>query len=202
MAGATGKQNKLLNSARTRFEYMACVRIAGGSEEKMQRQSEATVNSIASQLQTVTNLTPEIGVELLKMVNESQLFEKDKAFCAEKIQVQVDIDEDSGGADTDKQTHDYFHEYIQKEHMGEEAFRPTADIDTRLRIYARLARAIGLNYPNENTMAKITACAFPELMTDNCFRFAHPAEAKQSSESRAQRPETIRKVSEKLIGML
>ena len=36
----------------------------------------------------------------------------------------------------------------------------------------------------------------------NCFRFAHPAEANQSSETRAQRPETIRKVSEKVIGML
>ena len=33
-----------------------------------------------------------------------------------------------------------------------------------------------------------------------CFRFAHPAEANQSSETRDQRPETIR--SEKIIGML
>ena len=42
----------------------------------------------------------------------------------------------------------------------------------------------------------------PTTTLAKCFRFAHPAEAKQSSESRAQRPETIRKVSEKLIGML
>jgi len=170
MAGAAGKQNKLLNSARTRLEYLACVRISGGSLEKMEKQSVATANSIASQLQTVTNLTPEIGVELLNMVNESQLFEKDKAFCAENIQVKVDIDEESGGADTDKQTHDYFHEYIQKGHLGEEAFRPSADFDSRLRIYARLARGIGLNYPNENTMAKITACAFPEIPTEDFWK--------------------------------
>ena len=93
MAGATGKQNKLLNSARTRLEYMACVRIASGSAEKLEKQSVATANSIASQLQTVTNLTPEIGVELLKMVNESQLFEGDKAARAEQIRIKIDIDQ-------------------------------------------------------------------------------------------------------------
>ena len=89
---------------------MACVRIAGGSEEKMEKQSVATANSIASQLQTVTNLTPEIGVELLKMVNESQLFEKDKAACAQTIRIKICIDQESGDADTATQTHDYFHE--------------------------------------------------------------------------------------------
>ena len=149
---------------------MACVRIAGGSEEKMEKQSEATANSIASQLQTVANLTPEIGVELLKMVRESQLFEKDKAACAEKIQAKVDVDEESA-ADTNKQTHDHFHEYIQRGHiMSEEAFAPAADFDSRLRIYARLAREIGLNYPTEDTMAKITACAFPEIPTQDFWK--------------------------------
>ena len=165
MAGtSSSKHNKLLNSARARFEYMACVRIAGGAVENLEKQSAATANSIASQLQTVTNLTPEIAVELLKMVNESQLFEKDKAACAAKIQAKVDTaDEESGKTDNDKQTHDYFHEYIQKGHIGEETFKPSADFDERLRVYARLGREIGLNYPTEQTMAKITACSFPEI---------------------------------------
>ena len=40
----------------------------------------------------------------------------------------------------------------------------------RLRIYARLAREIGLNYPNADTMAKITACAFPEIPTQDFWK--------------------------------
>ena len=40
------------------------------------------------------------------------------------------------------------------------AFKQTCDTHLRLRYLAKLTRTIGLNFPSEDTKARITACAF------------------------------------------
>ena len=159
-------QHKLVTMVRTRLEYLTCLVESGLSADRLRDQREEIVNAIATQLRLVQSISTEVGVDLHRLIEHSHLTPDGKKAAFDNILAKVNPASQKDLAGIQRQTHDYFHEYLQKNHSSEQIVHPMTDTQTRLRMLALLARKLGVNNPSEQTMAKIAACAFADATHD------------------------------------
>ena len=159
---STAKGQKFAQYVKARFEYLECLSKAGGAgaAPRLVQACEDTVFSITKQLAALTSVDTETAISVINMIQSGRLNGPQQAACTDAINAKHIAQDSSAIADDRKQVHKHFHEYIQREHKTSHAFLPGVDTHSRFRWFAKLARSIGLNYPDEATKARITACAF------------------------------------------
>ena len=166
-------ETALVNFARTRLEYFSCCFSMSMSPDAVTSAATGVTQAFKQQLHIIPSVGYATGLELLSMINESTL-------PAANIEVLVNLINSKVGATESrvsetKQECSYFHEYLRAGNtITESIFNDTSDTHVRLRGIAKFARMVGINYPSEDTKAKMTACAFPGLSFAEKMQMAGP----------------------------
>ena len=151
-----------LGFVRTRLESLECLRASGTPLPSLEKAMTSVVQTVAQQLSSIPGLTYDGALAIMQLIQTSPLTATCQQALIDCVQEKTGTIGNDSPSSEKKQDHQYFHEYLRKGHDGVEyVFGPKGDTSLRLRFFARLARSMGLNYPNSDTKARITACAFP-----------------------------------------
>ena len=163
MATPTDRAAKLLlKFVNTRVEYIKCLTKSGTS---LQSASEETAKYLAANLGAIPALNPETATDIIKLLQNSPMVEEQVELCIRAVQAKVTLADadplDAEKKDTTRQVIEDFPDYIQAETHLVQAYK-TQDPQIRLNMVAKQFRRMGLNHPDERSMARGAACAFPD----------------------------------------
>ena len=163
MATPTDRAAKLLlKFVNTRVEYIKCLTTSGAS---LQSASEESAKYLAQNLSAIPALNPETAADIIKLLQNSPMVEEQVELCIRAVQAKVTLADadplDAEKKDTTRQVIEDFPDYIQAETHLVQAYK-TQDPQIRLNMAAKQFRRMGLNHPDERSMARGAACAFPE----------------------------------------
>ena len=155
---------KLVTAFRTRLELLTCLaKYKTGPHELVQPSADA-LKQLAAHLAGVTAMSDTCAIELLNMLDKSNLAPDDRIRALDLVNAKVldtePLDSEASKNDA-KQMCPYFTEYLQNEDPDAAmAVSPQSSMTTRFKALARVARKIGLNHATEGTKAGIMAAAF------------------------------------------
>jgi hypothetical protein len=168
VATASHKSDKIMQAFAkftvARIEYLDCIAKAGTDEERMRKHSGDVAAAIGSKVACIPKFQPDAAKKFVELIMNSKMLPEHRDLVVkamdEKVELSaMDVATQWIAESNTKQIHMNFAEYLQENHH-ESGLLLKSDSLTRIRVLALLARKMGANYMDEDSKARVTACAF------------------------------------------